>query len=246
MKEEICAAASFLTRLVGKNAELSAQQVEVFRNTLGVILMEKFQGHWFPEKPCKGQAYRCIRVNGRERRDPVLEQAAEMCGLRYENLSLPVELTVWVDPQEVCCRFGEDEGSYCTVASFKDNKENLSDNVVEEIHLKSPHQNSPECQKKHKNRRKPVEKQKKQSSSRNSVPHQGTQKGFNPKTPLINTKGFPCHLANYFDWNLATSPFPARFNRLDGSNFRDLPLARRPRKAGRTNYTDDRYHWARK
>lgn len=105
MKDEILAAVNFLTRLVGKNEDLSSDQVKVFQNSLGTILMEKFEGHWFPEKPCKGQAYRCIRVNGNERRDPVLEQAAEMCGLQYENLKLPVELTVWVDPLEVCCRW---------------------------------------------------------------------------------------------------------------------------------------------
>ncbi|PRD24282.1 UNVERIFIED_CONTAM: Btg4 [Trichonephila clavipes] len=129
MKEEIWAAVNFLTRLVGKYDSVTEAQVKSFQETLIEILTEKFKGHWFPEKPNRGQAYRCIRVNGNERKDPVLEKAAEKCGLQYENLNLPAELTVWVDPQEVCCRFGENEGSYCTVACFKDNKENLSNNV---------------------------------------------------------------------------------------------------------------------
>lgn len=126
MKEEIGAAVSFLSNLVN----LQSSQVKSFEQILGSLLMERFEGHWFPEKPFKGQAYRCIRVNEAERKDPVLEKAAEMCGLPYENLNLPVELTIWVDPHEVCCRFGEQEGSFCTVASFKEsNKENIQEFV---------------------------------------------------------------------------------------------------------------------
>lgn len=71
-----------------------------------------------------GQGYRCIRVNGHSRRDATLESAANAAGVKYEDLSLPVELTLWVDPKEVCCRFGETKGSYCTLASF-DDKENI-------------------------------------------------------------------------------------------------------------------------
>lgn len=104
MKEEIGAAVDFLTCLVGKNSDITAEQVQVFQHSLGSILMEKFEGHWFPDQPYKGQAYRCIRVNSSVPWDSVLEQAAKMCGLRYENLKLPLELTIWVDPQEVCCR----------------------------------------------------------------------------------------------------------------------------------------------
>ena len=71
-----------------------------------------------------GQGYRCIRVNGHNRRDATIESAANAAGVKYEDLSLPVELTLWVDPREVCCRFGESKGSYCTLASF-DGKENI-------------------------------------------------------------------------------------------------------------------------
>ncbi|KAG8181257.1 hypothetical protein JTE90_013028 [Oedothorax gibbosus] len=249
MKEEILAAVNFLTRLVGKNEDLSSDQVEVFQNSLGTILMEKFDGHWFPEKPCKGQAYRCIRVNGNERRDPVLEQAAEMCGLEYENLKLPVELTVWVDPLEVCCRFGEDEGSYCTVASFKDNKENISDNVIDD-HLKSSvssHQNSQESQKKPaKKPRKPLEKQKK-PPTRTSQPNlpPPPKPHFPPKTPFFHMKD-PGYLNTCFDWSPPGEfPFHPRFN--NHRNYPDLAFMRRPnKKPVRSMYPTDRYHWARK
>lgn len=65
------------------------------------------------------------RVNENSRKEPTIERAARECGLKYVDLNLPVELTIWVDPEEVCCRFGEQKGSCCTVASFREgNKEN--------------------------------------------------------------------------------------------------------------------------
>ncbi|XP_013776176.1 maternal B9.10 protein-like [Limulus polyphemus] len=135
MKDEISAAVTFLIRLVEKNLNLNNAKVEEFKNHLNDLLMERFQNHWFPEKPCKGQAYRCIRVNETERRDPILQRAAQQCGLKYEDLKLPSELTLWVDPQEVCCRFGEHQGSFCTVASFKSgSKENFVHRInIEEL-----------------------------------------------------------------------------------------------------------------
>lgn len=80
--------------------------------------MQRFEKHWFPEVPAKGQGYRCIRVNGLNPVDVTLQQAATRSGLTYGDLRLPQELTVWVDPSEVCYRLGESEGSYCTLATF--------------------------------------------------------------------------------------------------------------------------------
>uniref|UniRef100_T1IW76 Anti-proliferative protein domain-containing protein n=1 Tax=Strigamia maritima TaxID=126957 RepID=T1IW76_STRMM len=119
MKDEIAAAVIFISRLIGKNENLNSEQLEEFKARLAVLLCQRFENHWFPEQPFKGQGYRCIRLNEWDRRDPSIELAAEQSGLRYEDLRLPPELTIWVDPLEVCCRFGEHRGSYCTVASFK-------------------------------------------------------------------------------------------------------------------------------
>lgn len=65
----------------------------------------RFEKHWFPEVPAKGQGYRCIRVNGLSPVDITLQRAASKCGLSYSDLRLPTELTVWVDPSEVCYRY---------------------------------------------------------------------------------------------------------------------------------------------
>nr|CAD7576096.1 unnamed protein product [Timema californicum] len=104
MQDEISAAVLFLVRLIEKSERFNPGQLEEFQSCLSRLLLERFQNHWFPDQPCKGQGYRCIRVNGRDPRDATLERAATTCGLKYEDLKLPVELTLWVDPKEVCCR----------------------------------------------------------------------------------------------------------------------------------------------
>ncbi|XP_047107587.1 protein BTG1-like isoform X2 [Schistocerca piceifrons] len=124
MLDEISAAVLFLVRLIEKSENFNQEQLQDFKTRLSELLVERFKNHWFPETPFRGQGYRCIRVNERDRRDATLERAAIACGLKYEDLKLPVELTLWVDPNEVCCRFGEHRGSYCTLASFN-GKENL-------------------------------------------------------------------------------------------------------------------------
>ena len=126
MRSEITAAVLFLAQLTEKSEKFSPEQLEQFKSRLIELLTERFKNHWFPDKPFKGQGYRCIRVNGHSRRDTTLEKAANDAGVKYEDLSLPVELTLWIDPREVCCRFGESKGSYCTLASFdKEHKENI-------------------------------------------------------------------------------------------------------------------------
>ena len=172
MKEEIEAAALFITQLVSQSsqlANLSEERLQTFKRHLVRLFEERFhvrydvlcfaisksysvsivwkiQDHWFPERPQRGQAFRCIRLNGGSRPDPLIEKAAFETGIEYCDLRLPVEFTMWVDPREVSCRwetsysndiliddccvqcyhhllwpcrFGEHEGSYCTVASFE-------------------------------------------------------------------------------------------------------------------------------
>ncbi|PSN30417.1 Protein BTG3 [Blattella germanica] len=134
MLDEISAAVIFLVRLIEKSENFNQEQLDHFKERLSELLVERFENHWFPDQPCKGQGYRCIRVNERDPRDATLAAAAVSCGFKYEDLKLPVELTIWVDPNEVCCRFGEHKGSYCTLASFSD-KENITtiDGQLEKI-----------------------------------------------------------------------------------------------------------------
>ncbi|CAF1288022.1 unnamed protein product [Rotaria magnacalcarata] len=81
-------------------------------NMLGEQMLEhlriKFQGHWYPERPTKGSAYRSIRIS-KEKVDKVLINAANDVGLDLQEIldTLPNDLTIWIDPGEVSYRIGE-------------------------------------------------------------------------------------------------------------------------------------------
>jgi protein Tob/BTG len=105
MKEEVSVAVRFLVKVIENgNGALSQEQLEGFQKKLVELLCSRFENHWFPEKPVKGQAFRCLRFNETDRKDPAIEKAAAQAGLTYGQLKLPIELTIWVDPKEVCCR----------------------------------------------------------------------------------------------------------------------------------------------
>ncbi|XP_045207406.1 maternal B9.15 protein-like [Mercenaria mercenaria] len=131
MREEIAAAVVFVTRLIKQNDSIPKEKVEEFSSQLSATLIDKFKNHWYADEPTKGQGYRCIRINPSEPIDPVLDKVAGICGLQYNDLNLPQELTLWVDPKEVCCRFGESQGSFCQLAVLKDdgNLENQAHTV---------------------------------------------------------------------------------------------------------------------
>lgn len=109
MRREIVSAVNFVsTFLNGRNA-IPAEDVDRFRRCLCQVLALRYSEHWFPERPCKGSAFRCIRIVKR-RMDPVVSQAAAEAGIAESRLQemLPSELTLWVDPNDVSYRFGED------------------------------------------------------------------------------------------------------------------------------------------
>ena len=62
MRREIAAVVFFLKRLVKKREKLESDKIELFVERLAVALQEKFKGHWYPENPSKGQAYRWSSV----------------------------------------------------------------------------------------------------------------------------------------------------------------------------------------
>lgn len=126
MRREIAAVVFFLKRLVKRGEKLDSHKIELFVERLAVALQEKFKGHWYPENPSKGQAYRCIRVNRVHRQDPELLRACQESGVQYSDLRLPRELTLWVDPGEVCCRYGEQNPCF-SVASFSNDDEEDKD-----------------------------------------------------------------------------------------------------------------------
>uniref|UniRef100_H9GBP0 BTG anti-proliferation factor 4 n=1 Tax=Anolis carolinensis TaxID=28377 RepID=H9GBP0_ANOCA len=122
MKDEIAVTVFFIMRLVKRHNKLSRQQVEVFASKLMTVLVEKYKNHWYPDNPSKGQAYRCIRINRFSPTDPLLVQACAESYIDFNSLGLPKEMTIWVDPFNVSCRYGENNPPF-TVAQFEANEE---------------------------------------------------------------------------------------------------------------------------
>ncbi|XP_030076613.1 protein BTG4 [Microcaecilia unicolor] len=121
MKEEIAATVVFITRLVKKREKLSKQKIDKFASKLTSILFAKYKNHWYSENPAKGQAFRCIRINKHQRTDSVLERACAESNVDFGDLGLPKEMTIWVDPLEVCCRYGEKNRPF-TIAHLEGNE----------------------------------------------------------------------------------------------------------------------------
>ncbi|KAG9471288.1 hypothetical protein GDO78_015276 [Eleutherodactylus coqui] len=107
MHEEVKLGASYIVRLLNRHQKLDTKQVKRFTETLTSILCDKFEGHWYPDSPQKGQAYRCIRIEHNMEVDDSVLQACVRSGLRCSQLAFPKNMSIWIDPEEVSCRLGE-------------------------------------------------------------------------------------------------------------------------------------------
>lgn len=115
MKDEVRSAVNFLQKQLDTNPSLSNAQTKNFRDILERLVTEKFQNRWHPNKPLKGNAYRCINVE-RTHIDPLLVKAAENAGISLlDVMSLfPDGFALWIDPDDVSVRFGT-RGSICPI-----------------------------------------------------------------------------------------------------------------------------------
>lgn len=72
-------------------------------------MSKRYNGHWHPEQPERGNAFRCVSVSD-GRLDPVLRETATMAGILDHSAlveALPSDFTLWVDPGEVSVRVGD-------------------------------------------------------------------------------------------------------------------------------------------
>mmetsp|Transcript_7585 Transcript_7585/g.17400 ORF Transcript_7585/g.17400 Transcript_7585/m.17400 type:complete len:198 (+) Transcript_7585:58-651(+) len=76
----------------------SSSQLATFEEELIKILMARFEGHWYPDEPRRGHAFRCI-VN-EARCDSALTKAAEAAGIKDAWLKFPIA-TMWISPDSV-------------------------------------------------------------------------------------------------------------------------------------------------
>ncbi|XP_016114189.1 protein Tob2-like [Sinocyclocheilus grahami] len=87
--------------------KLPRRRADLFGEELERILVSRFEGHWYPEAPLRGSAFRCLQLGAP--RDPVVELAARRSGLDTEEVraNVPPELSIWIDPYEVSYQIGE-------------------------------------------------------------------------------------------------------------------------------------------
>lgn len=106
--------------------KLPRRRVNLFGEELDNALKDKFQGHWYPDQPFKGSAYRCLKIT--DPSDPVLNRAARESGNPLPDIieNMPADLAVWIDPGEVSYRMGE-KGSVKILYSEKDSSLNMED-----------------------------------------------------------------------------------------------------------------------
>lgn len=107
MHEEISNAVAFITKYLERDSTLN--QIEEFKTHLSASLAQKYENHWYPNQPWKGNAYRSLTTTA-VHTDPVLILAATNAGLTISSflLNLPI-LTLWIDPSNVTFRseFGQ-------------------------------------------------------------------------------------------------------------------------------------------
>lgn len=63
MKREVNAGVDFLKRLAVAHGKLDEARADVFGEKLQKILLDKYDGHWYPESPSRGQAFRYCPLN---------------------------------------------------------------------------------------------------------------------------------------------------------------------------------------
>ncbi|KAG8433772.1 hypothetical protein GDO86_012219 [Hymenochirus boettgeri] len=63
MRDEILAAVGYLKSLVNRYHQLDPIKLETFGSRLEEVLCRRYTGHWYPENPTKGQAYRLREEN---------------------------------------------------------------------------------------------------------------------------------------------------------------------------------------
>ncbi|KNC99244.1 uncharacterized protein SPPG_05500 [Spizellomyces punctatus DAOM BR117] len=133
MYTEVRTAATFLAKFLqskSSSASATAERLLTFEQALVDRLMERFKGHWDPQRPCKGNAFRAVCVlNGVV--DRVVVEALMAAGIKAEELNFPTELVLWIDPHCVSYRIGD----FGQVVTVWENKTALDSDAVEVPHF---------------------------------------------------------------------------------------------------------------
>jgi protein Tob/BTG len=111
MKTEIQHAVTFLVdTLKEKLPHITVEELRTFRTRLTDLLAERYENHWYVDKPLKGSAFRCINISIEDNSiDIALRSAANESGISEEDIVcvFPNGLALWVDPDDVSGRVGK-------------------------------------------------------------------------------------------------------------------------------------------
>lgn len=110
MHTEIEYAVNFIIETMKEKVPLSEEVYEKLKVRLTTLLRERYENHWYEDKPMKGSAYRCINISVEDNSvDEVLRQAADDNGISRKTLLQVFDkgLALWVDPNDVSCRLGK-------------------------------------------------------------------------------------------------------------------------------------------
>ena len=125
MKEEIDCACEFLCSNIrtANGTVLTQEQLETFRTVLKELIVDKFTTHWYPEKPLKGNGFRCLNIDKDTKDvDPMLIKAAEVSNISKDVFlsSFRFGLALWIDPRDVSYRTGHSSNVVSLYKTTKD------------------------------------------------------------------------------------------------------------------------------
>jgi len=110
MHTEIESAVKFLINVLSQRFNLSEATTATLTLRLTELLIQRFENHWYPNKPIKGSAYRCINISIDDGSvDSVLLQAGKEVNISKNDLVSVFSkgLALWIDPNDVSCRLGK-------------------------------------------------------------------------------------------------------------------------------------------
>ena len=111
MKAELQHAVTFLVdTLKDKLPNVSDDQLRTLRTRLTDLLAERYENHWYVDKPLKGSAFRCINICIEDHSiDLALRRAAHDGGISENDIVsvFPNGLALWIDPDDVSGRMGK-------------------------------------------------------------------------------------------------------------------------------------------
>lgn len=111
MKTELQHAVTFLVEtLKDKLPNVSEDKLDTLRTRLTNLLADRYENHWYVDKPLKGSAFRCINISVEDNTiDKSLRCAANESGISENELFgvFSNGLALWVDPDDVSGRMGK-------------------------------------------------------------------------------------------------------------------------------------------